>query len=174
MAASLATSAVLWSLCEAIRPRQIIDAGSGFSTYVFATWACGETCSVLAIDDNPGWQERTQDFLTSYGVEVPKIADPSAFKALPRAQLIFFDYSLPPERIGYLRALCDSLTAGGYMVIDDMHQSPFGRQIRAARLPYGFRLYSLRRWTLDEFGRFSSLVIPRHGRANRNGQPPEA
>ena len=161
MTASLETSALLWTLCEATRPAQIVELGSGFSTFVLSSWVAGNTCQLLSIDDDATWQERSRSYIVDRGLAAPQMAGIEAIRDLPAADLLFLDYGLPPERIGVLRAVTSALRPSGVLVIDDVNQTPFGEQVRIARRPYGFRLYSVRAWTLDDFGRFAALAFRR-------------
>lgn len=161
MAVSLPTAALLWALCETTAPGRLVDLGSGFSTFVLATWVAEHGGELLAVDDNPHWLEKTGEFLVAHDLPVPELCGPEVLGKLPAADLLFLDYAFPPERIGLLPAAAQCLRPGGAMVIDDVNQTPFGRQVRVAQLSYGIRVYSARRWTLDGFGRFAAVAVRR-------------
>lgn len=162
MAVSLETAGVLLSLCERLGPSRILDLGSGFSTAVFVRWAANNGASVVSYDNDPEWLARTAGYIESESLPIPELRELRYAGTLPQKNdLVFLDAGLPPERIGLLAAAAASLSPDGLLVIDDVNQHPFGGQVRLGALPNGLRLYSLRRQTLDTFGRFSALGIRR-------------
>src|SRR5262245_35480678 len=60
MAVSLNTAIILYMFCEALVPKQIIDLGSGFSSFVLRSYASQSgNCMVYSVDDNQDWLDRT-------------------------------------------------------------------------------------------------------------------
>lgn len=73
--------------------------------------------------------------------------------------LIFHDLGSMETRAELLPFALGLLEQGGLIVLDDMHKTPYryfaNREVRRA----GLSLYSMRKYTLDEFGRFSEIAI---------------
>lgn len=162
MAVSLVTAGVLLALCERLLPRRILDLGSGFSTAVFARWSVDRVTSLVSYDDDEDWLARTAGYLQTQSLAVPDLRKLRHGASLPGDNdLVFLDAGLPPERIGLFASAAASLSPNGVLVIDDVNQHPFGAQVRVGALPNGLKLFSLRRQTLDAFGRFSALAVQR-------------
>jgi predicted O-methyltransferase YrrM len=159
MAVSLETAALLWSICEAVRPDRILDLGSGFSTYVFGRWSNERGgARVVSVDSDEFWLGQTTAWLQSLGVDGPELrllGDPFPSDN----DVVFLDLGETTTRIGYLADAFASLDGAGVLVIDDMHHHPFGRQVRAGAKWSDMRLFSLRRQARDSYGRFPAVAV---------------
>ena len=65
MATSIETATFLYNICSLLKPKYILDLGSGYSTYVFARYAFESGTKILlwSIDDNSKWLKKTNTFL---------------------------------------------------------------------------------------------------------------
>lgn len=161
MAVSLPVASVIWAACDALQPKTILDLGSGFSTFVVARWAATNEAHVTAIDDDPHWLRRTAGFLTRHAVPLPDLRPLSAAPLPVNQGLVFLDLGLPPRRIGLFAEAANAVAPTGVMILDDMNQHPYGAQVRVAARPNGLRLYSIRRYTKDDLGRFAAIALTR-------------
>ena len=159
MAASFELSVFLGSLSVARRPRRILDLGSGFSSYVFRCFAA-PTCGVISCDDSPQWLHRTRDFLGAHGFPDAHFDDlATVFQARSKFDLVFLDLGFVEQRVSFLDKALTAVHDGGYIVIDDMHKPSFRPLASGALRRAGFASYSIRKLTLDSFGRYAWLGI---------------
>jgi predicted O-methyltransferase YrrM len=161
-AASLEVCAYLAFLCDALRPRRVMDAGSGFSSYVLRRYqAAHPDTVVVSVDDAPPWLERTAAFLEQHGVGTERLI---AWDAFAQGQerdfdIVFHDLAHGSAREAGMPVVAGRTAAGGCVVFDDAnhagHRAAMGRAAAGA----GMARYSLRQWTHDRFGRFSMLAV---------------
>lgn len=161
MAVSLPVASALWAACEALQPKTVLDLGSGFSTFVVARWATTKKVHVTSIDDDPVWLGHTANFLIEHNVPLPDLRALHDGPLPLNQSLVFLDIALPPQRIGLFAEAANTMGRDAMMVLDDMNQHPYGAQVRVAARPNGLRLYSIRRHTKDDSGRFAAVAFTR-------------
>jgi predicted O-methyltransferase YrrM len=172
MAVSLETAALIWVCCDKTQPRRVLELGSGFSTYVLAQYAQTRASgtSVVSLDDDRYWVQRTREFLEEQGALSPALqlvqAVPWGPDCIPRFRqdgewdLIFHDAGTSEiSRGSWLPALYDALNPGGWLIVDDMHKPKNWNAARDFARGNPSRLYSLRSLTRDSFGRFAALIV---------------
>lgn len=163
MAASLELSVLLLFLCETLRPKRILDLGSGFSSFVFRHYArsASPTPVVWSVDDSPEWLEKTRSYLASRDVDAKDLylwgelirRKPDPF------DLILCDLGGFDFRKDTFETVLGLLGNCGALVIDDMHSAEYGLHVRRIVAESGTIPYSMRRHTHDKFGRYSMLVF---------------
>ena len=163
MAASMETAVFLFTLAFVKQPSQILDLGSGFSSFVFRLYAkeAGDGVAVFSVDDNQEWLSKTRSFLVACDLETTHLLDWRAFSQSKtgRFDLIFHDLGSMELRAETLPHVLDLSLPEGAIVLDDMH-SEYYRPIALKIVEEsGFSLYSARKYTLDRFGRFSEVAI---------------
>lgn len=157
MALSLPTSTYLDAPCRATEPERVLDLGSGFSSYILRRYAADHG----GVDDNEGWPEKTGEFLDA--VDTPRLGMLVPWATFSAHAHEPFDVVLHDLAMGGLRdsAMWQAagLTApGGRLLLDDA-QAPSHRQtMRAVTTDGQLEWYSLRRWTLDDIGRWATLA----------------
>jgi predicted O-methyltransferase YrrM len=158
MAGSLSTIALLTELCELRRPRVVLDAGSGFSTFALCRWRADV---VISIDDSVEWRGKTSEFLERNNVALPRqLGGLELFDGLPQLDIAFLDLAFPDEsRARWVGPILDALSPGGIVVFDDTHQASYRRLLRRECAGRDFLILSLRRLTLDAFGRYASAGV---------------
>lgn len=162
-ALSLELAALLLHLVRAQRPRTIIDMGSGFSTFVFckARRDLSLDATIISVDTDPRWAEKSLAFLGDRGLEVDQLLDADqARDALPtHADLVFHDLNGLPARPPWIPILSQMIGDGGILIIDDCHKPIYWRQCRRMTKRSGRQFASLRGWTLDHYGRFAGAAL---------------
>jgi predicted O-methyltransferase YrrM len=163
-ALSLDTAAYLGFLCDALRPTRLLDTGSGFSSFVFRRYARDARdadVEVVSVDDDAGWLDRTAAFLTRHELSTDRLVIwPTELVTNGRYDLVCHDLASGALRDASIGPVLRSVTRPhGVVVIDDaqVHGPHAKREARAA----GLALYSLRARTLDRYGRFALLGLPR-------------
>jgi len=162
-ALSLQSSALVYALCETLRPASVLDLGSGFSSYVVGTYQGESTQTVLvrSVDDSREWLERTRDYLKQLGLPTEGLRSLDEFEATGCGifDLVIYDLGSMETRKRWLRnAILCVKPVTGVALIDDCHVGDFASQVVSAVRERGGRLYDIARITRDRFGRRSFLV----------------
>lgn len=162
MAMSLRVAYMMIAMCSYINPHRILDLGSGFSSYLFRSWAKTENreVEVYSIDDNEFWLLRTEEFLVKHSLDAVNLLAWSAFQELPKTKwdLIFYDLGSMETRIQNFEYV---INQGALIVVDDIHKSSYATHIKQVlnQQQYGnHEFFNLEAYTLDKFGRYSGLV----------------
>lgn len=154
------------SLCKALRPRTLVDLGSGFSSFVFRYYAlnAGEKVTVWSVDDSSEWLERTREFILRHKLNVDNLTTWDDFEDGKKAKfdIVLPDLGVTEVRVMTLKKALSLARPGGIVVLDDIHH-PWYRSyaiwvLSSLKLSY-YRLSSPS-WTRDKFGRYSILVRP--------------
>ena len=163
MAASLKASSFLYILASIKRPSRVLDLGSGFSSYVFRLFSkdIHHGVEIFSVDDNREWLEKTRSFLDSQAMNTRNFFHWQEFRQLKQTgfDLIFHDLGsmeLRAETLPEVLALCRS---DGMIVLDDMHSESYRPLAPKIVRDAGFHLFSVRKFTLDKFGRFSEIAM---------------
>jgi predicted O-methyltransferase YrrM len=121
----------------------------------------GTDVEVWSVDNDAAWLERTRRFLVSrhlsslhlYGWHEFLDADHGHF------DIVLNDFGHMGVRAEVLGETLGLVRPGGLVLLDDVHKAGYARLVNATLREAGFRQISLRRYTLDRFGRFSLLAI---------------
>jgi predicted O-methyltransferase YrrM len=150
-------------VCEATRPAQVLDLGSGFSSYVLG--ACASRAGVArpdvrSVDLSAHWLDKTRRFLAAHAVSGVTLTDLDAFRRSPRMQagLVLLDIGELAQRVRLLDLALDACRPGGLLVIDDMHVPRYRRAMRRALRARGVAHFSLRAFTRSRL-RYAYLAI---------------
>jgi len=163
MAISMETASFLFALCRRIRPSRILDLGSGFSSFAFRAYAhtTDRRCLVHTVDDDEAWLERTRDFVSREDLAPDGLFAWAQFEEalLSDYTLVLHDLGRMPRRSTTVEFAVTCLAPNGVLVLDDMHKPHYASQAEAVCARAGLRVFSLRSYTLDRFGRFACLAL---------------
>jgi predicted O-methyltransferase YrrM len=164
MAVSWETACLLYALASILRPRQALDLGSGFSSYVLRKYAAhsDHECRVTSIDDNRHWLGQTQAYLQKSGLDTHRVEAWDEFRRqapVGQFDLVFHDLGDMELRAAALPLVLTCLAPQGVLVLDDMHKLIYRRRAERQAAQEGWRVLSARRQTLDEIGRFSEIAL---------------
>ena len=160
MAASHGTLAYMVRLCEATKPRRILDLGSGLSSAVFRKWAATQDypVDIVSVDTDAAWLLKTRDFLISEELDTEGLhLYPGG--AGGKFDLVFHDIAGGDERNTIAAVAADSVADGGFIVWDDCQFPPHLGVFEAESKRNGIDLYSLAKFTFDAVKRWSALGI---------------
>ena len=160
MAISLESATLLAALCELRRPRRVLDAGSGFSSYVLRRFSSGDR-EIWSIDDNEQWLAMTRTYLKQQGVDDDRLLPWDAFVESDEREfdLIFHDLgAIRTVRSDTLPEVCARLGPDGLILLDDFHKHRYRAHARRILARHGFDVVPLRHHTLDGFGRYAALA----------------
>jgi predicted O-methyltransferase YrrM len=164
MAVSWETACLLYALACMLRPREALDLGSGFSSYVLRKYAAqsGHECLVTSIDDNRHWLDQTRAYLQRKGLNGEQVDHWDEFcrqAPIGKFDLVFHDLGDMEQRAAALPMVLKCLAPRGVLVLDDMHKSVYRRTAERQAVREGWRVLSARRQTLDGIGRFSEIAL---------------
>jgi predicted O-methyltransferase YrrM len=163
MAVSWESARYLRDLCEAVRPARVLDLGSGFSSLVLRRYAAaaGHPVSVVSVDDDAQWLERTRDFLAEHGHSGDgelRLWDDFAGAPGEPFDVVFHDLAYGERRETAMTTAVSALSARGVIVFDDAQHLGHRRAAQRVAHDAGLATYSLYRRTLDGIGRFALLA----------------
>ena len=128
------TARALDALCDAVKPRRILDLGSGFSTYVECNWARrnGAEVEIVSVDDSPAWLDTTRVFLSDHGLSA-RLIEADALGSLPAGSfdLAFDDMGRIEHRAPVIDTIVRVMAPGGVVVLDDMNVRGYRAEVRA-------------------------------------------
>jgi predicted O-methyltransferase YrrM len=161
---SLELAVFLGVVCDATRPRAILDLGSGFSSYVFRSYAkgAGDPPPVVhSIDHSAEWLVETRRFLEPRGLDCHHLTTWDAFVAAdkPPFDLVLVDIADLGTRVRLMDLVLGACRPGGMIVIDDMHVPGYRRTILRELEERRLEHFSLRSFTRKRL-RYSYLVVP--------------
>ncbi len=162
MAISLRSASLLAALCRLMRPRRILDTGSGFSSYVVRRYApAGPPAGIWSVDDDERWLEQTRSFLKRHGVPDANLVSWDRFAGSGERDfdLIFHDLGRAESiRVQVLPDVCRRLARRGMILLDDFHKPRYRAAARRILAAAGLAHVPLRHHTIDGFGRFAALA----------------
>lgn len=163
MAVSFQTSSFLYTVSSMMRPSRILDLGSGFSSFVFRLYSreADHSIETFSVDDSKDWLERTRSFLLRYEIGPENLFHWQDFCKLNAASfdLIFHDLGSMELRAETLPYVLTLLGQHGLIILDDMHSESYRPTALKTLKEAGFHRFSVRKYTLDKFGRFSEVAI---------------
>ena len=165
MAISLELSVFCLLIFDIIRPKKIVDFGSGYSSYVFrsSTSIIGGNYqpTIWSVDDSAEWIDKTKTFLVSHNISSDNVITWDEFikQNLDPFDLILYDlggFEFRKENLEQIIKLCDN---NGMIIFDDMHSAEYGRYLNKILKKSNCTCYDIRYYTKDKFGRYSKLAV---------------
>jgi len=161
MAASFECCIFLMVLYDAIKPKMVLDLGSGMSSYAlryFKKNHCEDSC-VWSIDSNKEWLNKSKMFVEKFGLNIDNFKTwGSINNDTTKFDLIFFDIDNNKKRIHYIPIVLDNfVTKDSFIVVDDIHKGGWRRDINKVLLGYEYKKIDIKKYTFDKYKRFSSL-----------------
>jgi predicted O-methyltransferase YrrM len=156
-AVSLETAAFLYSLCKRLAPRNILDLGSGFSSYALRSYAAERAgVNVFTVDDDPSWLQKTSNFLAACNLPQENLMTWEDFlRHSPQpADIVFHDLGSMSMRRASLPAALNHCRIGGIIILDDMHKEEYAPHAERLLITGKFHAVDMCEYSLDHFGRF--------------------
>ncbi len=150
---SLNRASFLFFFSQLIQAKNILDLGSGFSSYVFRMYAQQAGLGVVtSVDDSDSWLMETQRFLTRYNIESTQLLSLHQYvesnKDNPSADLCLLDLGDIALRQQLLPDLFYAVENHQMLlVIDDFHVPVYRRFITKLCMETNITVYSLRKAT---------------------------
>lgn len=166
MAVSLKLAVFMTILCNGIKPKNILDLGSGFSSFVLRTYAAHHNeVTVWSIDDSSEWLERTKNYLKTHNLSIDhmmlwhEFCQDSHFGLF---DLVFHDMGSMTLRHQVLeKVLRMGRDVQSVILLDDVHKPLYARHLHHSLDRRSYRYFDLILNTLDDEQRYCGLVIPK-------------
>jgi predicted O-methyltransferase YrrM len=155
----------VYVVCEATTPNTMLDLGSGFSSYVFRSYAKSKdkfpAPVTYSVDDSTEWLDETRRFLQHHESDCHNLLTWDEFveRDRPSFDLVLQDMGNLGKRRRMLSRVLDMCAPGGMLVIDDMHVPGYRRALTGELEKLGHSYFSLRTFTRKRL-RYSYLVVP--------------
>ena len=168
MAASLELSNFLLAYCIEFKPLQVVDLGSGFSSFVLRLYKKSFpelSISVYSVDDNSEWLEITKKYLDKNNLDLENILllnDLLISNKKNQFDLVLLDLNFIEIRKKYIQFSLELINKTGTVIIDDVHKIEFLREVKKITSHSNAKITNIKSSTKDSFGRFSMLVKYEH------------
>lgn len=157
MAISLELATFIVYLCKEIKPSNILDLGSGFTSFIFHYYFEQEA-HIWSVDDDNQWLAKTEYFLNKHGFYPQHLINWSDFLHINGDQVfdfISYDLGNMQSREQNLKQVIALTRPDGWIILDDLHVPNYGQFV--LKNTDGKRLFDLRPYTIDKYSRFSCL-----------------
>lgn len=162
MAVSLETATFLLTICQIKKPNAILDLGSGFSTFMFNLYKkeAAHSVEVWSIDDSRKWLNKTRLWLSKKNISSPNLLSWKEFQKLKPVpfDIIFHDLGDMQLRLHTLPQILTLLSPAGLAILDDLQFPFYEPEAKNIIKMNNYKLYSIRKYTKDRFGRYASIV----------------
>ena len=167
MAVSFETACMLLHLCRSTRATSVVDLGSGFSSCVLRIHAStsDQSVAVVSVDDQPEWLDRTAEFLNQHELDTGGLTTWADFGLRDPGDydVVFHDLAGGDVREMAMPVAAANVAADGVILFDDAQHPGHRQRMYEVGAGAEFALYSLRRWTFDQYQRYALLgVRPGH------------
>jgi SAM-dependent methyltransferase len=165
-AISLELACVIWFLLNKLRPKLIVDLGSGFSSYLFRLYqqtrkGSEDACQVFSCDDNSFWLEQTRRFVKSKSLSVEGLLLWDEFMNEyqgRRPDLVLYDLGSPELRVKNMSRVFDLCGPETTLILDDIQKPRIKQAALDCLEQRGRRGHDLARLTYDNFGRYAWMI----------------
>jgi predicted O-methyltransferase YrrM len=140
MAASLRSCIFLCCMMELIKPKRVLDLGSGISSYSLRYFKglFGLDTVIYSIDSSKEWLRKSEEFSRVRDVDHANFLhwDDIKDKKMP-CELIFMDIDKTKFRVNYYEPVCRRFTKkGSLMLVDDMHKPVLREAVKKITVPH--------------------------------------
>ena len=162
MAASLELASFMFSLCKINRYHNLLDLGSGLSSFVFRLYAKEEPgVTVYSIDDDAAWLDKTRSYLAKYELDTSNMYTLDEFLKMNEQNFdcILHDLNFVEVRINYVEQIMGLAAKKGLIIFDDVHKPDYLRALLVKLKQFEAEKYDVKPLTNDAYGRFSLAVL---------------
>jgi len=162
MAASLELAAFMYTLCKIKQYKNLLDTGSGLSSFVFRLYA-SETpgVTVTSIDDDAAWLDKTKQYLQRHQLGVENMYTVQEFvdTAVSGFDCILHDMNFVEVRINYVELVVQRLAQSGVIIMDDVHKPDYRFALLKKLQNMNVDCYTVKSETFDSYGRYAFAVM---------------
>ncbi len=160
MAVSLELATFCLALCRLMKPKRILDLGSGFSSFVFRRYTKEAGGEVVSVDDDARWLGKTQQYLAKEQLSVQNLFEWSNKPAVKgEFDLVLHDLGNRYTRGDVLPDIYALAAKNGVIILDDFHKPDYAVRVKKFIVSQNNQFYSVYKYTIDKFARYSVVVI---------------
>ncbi|MCE7863101.1 MAG: hypothetical protein DYG99_06115 [Bacteroidetes bacterium CHB5] len=162
MAMSLELAALVYALCVKKELKNLLDLGSGFSSFVYRLYASTHSgVRVVSVDDDAQWLEKTRMYLHEQNLSDTRLITLEQFLEEPISgfDCVLHDLNFVEVRINYLPQVLAATAHAGVLILDDVHKPDYLHQVLKKLKHESVTVYNLKPATLDSFNRFALAVL---------------
>ncbi|HCZ34638.1 MAG TPA: hypothetical protein DHV26_01780 [Cytophagales bacterium] len=164
MAMSLELAAFVFALCVKKGYKNLLDLGSGFSSFVYRLYASEQVgVQVLSVDDDAQWLEKTKSYLRQHGLPDAGMLTLDQFLQQPvtKFDCVLHDLNFVEVRINYVQHVLDATANSGVLILDDVHKPDYLYLVLDMLKQKSISVYDLKPVTLDSYNRYALAVLQR-------------
>jgi len=158
-AISLECAVFLTVLCHYLKPDNILDLGSGFSSFVFRYYSSKikkDYPTIYSIDTSNLWLEKSMHFCLDFNTNQDHFQNWEIFCEKSKNnffKLIFIDIGLK-ERETYVKTIMKRFVdRNSVVILDDFHYDIFRKKVKEVLYDYNYNSYDIKNITLDSGGK---------------------
>lgn len=161
---SLELANYLYDLCWKIKPKMILDKGSGFSSLIFRKYSIvsWRDVKIYTVDNDAHWLKKTKRFLNYCGLTPNNLYLWPQFLEFGPGSKLKFDLILDdyyfPTRTKTLHLTMEMLNGNGYLILDDANNKRLKSAIARAQRRFNIDVNYLLDETRDDKDRYSALI----------------
>jgi len=163
MAISYELSKFIWDMINKNKYINILDLGSGFSSFVFRYYQktnAPKNCKVTSVDTSIEWLTYSNKFLSNNDLNLENIFTFEEFKKLPHDDYDFILYDLGrmitrAENLEYVLNFANEKTP---VIIDDVHKKDYRDKVEETVTKLGKTIIDIKSETFDSYGRYAYLI----------------
>ncbi|NQT91082.1 MAG: hypothetical protein HQ558_07500 [Candidatus Omnitrophica bacterium] len=162
-AISLECACLVMFLARTLKPKVILDMGSGFSSYIFRLYQKeAGSCEVCSVDDSAHWLENTKAYISKHGLSIEGLYEWGDFNRKyqsMRADLILFDFSTPSTRLAALPMLIRYCHKDTLICADDVHKTSIREGLENFIRLHGLHYMDTASIAKDSYGRYQRILF---------------
>ena len=163
MAISLESASTIFTLVNFLKPKSILDLGSGFTSLLFRLYRKErkEEVMVVSIDNNIHWLNKSSDFLEKYDLRDDNfyLSDEFFSHSRDKFDFIINDYSSGDERDQMTKMIPSFSTENASIIFDDMQHYGHKSNVMKLILFNRYNYMDLKHYTLDSINRYQWLLL---------------
>lgn len=161
MAASLPCCLYLIALYDTLKPNNILELGSGFTSYCLRLFKKENNLdtSIWSIDTDDVWLKKSQEYCSGHKLDSNNFELWGDFsKRKIKFDLVFVDIDSGPKRHTYFNPVFNRFSKKGtFVYLDDLHKPHVRNPLISIVNTKGYYIYDIEKFTKDR-SRFSTLV----------------
>lgn len=163
-AASLELSALICSIYEIKSPQNVIDYGSGYTSYILRKIQSTNKSvnkNVFSVDSSDDWLNKTQDYLRQNKLVEKNLLTWEEYSKnySLNFDLVIVDIRPITRRVELIKNYLLYNKKNTILIIDDFHKDHLKKPILMLKKKFNFKIYSLKDITLDNYGRYAAIII---------------
>lgn len=162
MTIAIETATYVWFLARQLAAVNVIDLGSGFTSYLLRCYArnTATPVTVTSVDDSGEWLGKTRGFIESKGLTADgTVTWADWLDTDDRYDLAVYDFASGDLRNEGMWVIAERLALGGVVVFDDAQHDGHRAEMHAVAAKHHFELVDVHDVTVDMIGRYALAAV---------------